>query len=119
MNDTPEIPEGVIKAIEYYVEAGRQSKVELSRKAFAETATMSWVENGKRQTVPIETFFKSYEGWPPSEVTYEIRACDVDENIAIISLNSQFAETKYTDMFTLVKDGDEWKIVSKIYQLKK
>lgn len=79
---------------------------------------MSWGENGKRQTVSIDTFFKTYEGWPPLKVTYEIRACDVDEDIAIISLNSQFAETKYTDMFTLVKDGDEWKIVGKVYRKK-
>jgi len=43
----PEVPEGVVKAIKYYIEGGRQASSEIAKKGFAEAATMSWYENGK------------------------------------------------------------------------
>lgn len=36
----------------------------------------------------------------------------------MVAIDSQFGEAKYTDMFALVKDGDDWKIVSKVYHTK-
>ncbi|WP_176763536.1 nuclear transport factor 2 family protein [Pedobacter antarcticus] len=32
-------------------------------------------------------------------------------------IESQFGPDKYADMFTLVKDGNNWKIISKIYHV--
>ncbi len=77
---------------------------------------MSWMENGRYKTVPIEEFFKAYEDCPPLKVSYSIRKCDVDENIATLTLDTQFGEIKYTDMFALVKDDKDWKFVSKVYR---
>ena len=37
---------------------------------------------------------------------------------AIVSVDTQFGAAKFTDMFALVRNGDEWKIVAKIYHVK-
>ena len=50
-------PEDVVKAIEYYMEGGRKASSEVAKKGFAETATMSWYENGKLKSVPIQVLF--------------------------------------------------------------
>lgn len=52
------------------------------------------------------------------EVSYQVTTCDVADNVAIVRIESQFGETKYADMFSMVKDGNDWKIVSKIYHVK-
>jgi len=114
-----EVPGGIVKAIGYYIEGGRQASAEIARKGFAETATMSWYENGKLQSVPIQVLFDGFDQAQPCEVTYDMLSCHVAEDVAIVAIDSKFGETSYTDMFTLVKDGDDWKIVSKIYHVKK
>lgn len=111
----PDAPEGVVKAIECYINGGRQASSVAAKPGFAETATMSWYENGKLQSVPIQTLFDGFDSWQPTEASYEIINCEVAEDVAMVAINSQFGDANYTDMFTLVKDGDDWKIVSKVY----
>ena len=36
---------------------------------------------------------------------------------AIVSVDTQFGAVKFTDMFALVRDGDDWKIVAKVYHM--
>lgn len=114
----PAAPEGIVKAIECYINAGRQASSEVAKPGFAETATMSWYENGKLQSVPIQTLFDGFDSWQPTEASYEIVNCEVAEDVAMVAIDSQYGEAKYTDMFTLVKDGNNWKIVSKVYHTK-
>lgn len=110
-----QVPEGVIKAIEYYIEGGRKASSEVAKKGFAETATMSWYENGKLRSVPIQVLFDGFDSGEPTEVSYKIINCEVADDVAMVAIDSQFGDTGYTDMFTLVKDSDGWKIVSKVY----
>lgn len=114
----PELPDGIVKAIECYINGGRQASSEVAKPGFAETATMSWYENGKLQSVPIQTLFDGFDSWQPTEVSYDIINFEVAEDVAMVAIDSKFGEAKYTDMFTLVKDGNDWKIVSKVYHTK-
>ncbi len=43
----PEDKAAITKAINCYIEAGRQGNSAIARQAFTPTATMSWFENGK------------------------------------------------------------------------
>lgn len=113
-----EVPDGIVKAIEYYMEGGRKASSEAAKKGFAETATMSWYENGKLQSVPVQVLFDSFDSWQPKEASYRIINCEVADDVAMVAIDSQFGDASYTDMFTLVKDSDGWKIVSKIYHIK-
>lgn len=111
--------EGILNAIELYAEVGRKASRELGQKAFTEAATMSWVENGKINTVPIQVLFDVLEQTGEEEVTYNVEDVTVAGNVAFVRISSSFSKlTTFNDMFTLAEQGGEWKIVSKIYSVK-
>lgn len=108
----------IAQTIEYYIEGGRQANSKITAKAFSETATMSWSENGRLKSVPISVLYEIVDGGKPASASYQITNCNIESSIAIVRIESQFGDAKYTDMFSLVKDGSEWKIISKIYHSK-
>lgn len=110
---------GIIKTIEYYVEGGRKGNSKITAKAFTDNATMAWSENGQIKTVPIKILYDIVDKGGASTAIYKLLDCNIDESVAIVKIQSQFGSQEYIDMFTLVKGTDNWKIVSKIYQLKK
>ncbi|MNY72832.1 putative lumazine-binding protein [compost metagenome] len=63
--------------------------------------------------------FDGFSAAEPMEANYKLTTLDVEGDAAIVRIQSQFGPNKYADMFTLVKDGDDWKIISKIYQVTK
>lgn len=116
MEATNEQKEAIARTIEFYMEGGRQADGTITAKAFTENATMSWAENGKLISVPIQTLFDVVTNGKAEAASYEILSLDVQEDIAMAHIKSQFGDARYYDMFSLVKDGDDWKIVSKIYR---
>lgn len=40
------------------------------------------------------------------------------DDVAMVRIESKFGQTEFSDMFALVKYGDDWKIVSKVYHVK-
>lgn len=116
MQNNQEQKEAILKPIELYVEAGRKGDGNIARPAFASTATMSWSEDGALKSVPIQALFDGFSAAEPMETNYKLTTLDVEGNAAIVRIESQFGPDKYADMFTLVKDGNDWKIISKIYQ---
>ena len=86
--------------------------------AFAKTATMSYAEDGKLVSVPIKALFDYYNQTGAQPAAYEITACHVSADVAVVCIDSKFGESRFDDMFTLVKDGSDWKIVSKVYHEK-
>jgi len=108
----------VLKAIELYIEGGKNPSSGASKKAFAQWATMSYNENGKLVTVPIRTLFEGLDSIGPEDVTYTLKNVTVSPTVATVSIESSFSKIgKFNDMFTLVKDESGWKIVSKVYDV--
>lgn len=116
-NVTAEEKAGIARAVEYYLDAGRKGDSKIAEKAFAPSATMSWAEKGGMKSVPIKDLY-AYFNEKPRQVKGEITACNAAGDVAVARVETQFDDAKFTDMFSLVKDGNEWKIVSKIYHLK-
>ena len=113
-----EIKKEVLKAIDLYIEGGKKPSSDASKKAFAQWATMSYNENGKLVTVPIQTLFSIMESVGPEEVSYTLKNITVSPTVATVAIESSFSKIgKFNDMFTLVKDEKEWKIVSKVYDV--
>ena len=109
---------GIRKALDLYCEASIKGDSKIAEPAFAPTATMSYAEGGKLVSVPIKALFDYYDQTGPQPASYEISSCNVATDVAIVSIDSKFGDTRFADMFTLVKDGDDWKIISKIYHVK-
>ncbi|WP_157886023.1 nuclear transport factor 2 family protein [Chryseobacterium glaciei] len=116
MQNNQEQKEGILKPIELYIEAGRKGDGNIAKPAFASTATMSWSEDGALKSVPIQALFDGFSAAEPMTANYKLTTLDVEGDAAIVRIESQFGSDKYADMFTLVKDGSDWKIISKIYQ---
>lgn len=118
MATNQEQKDAVLRAINLYIEAGRKGDSKIAAQAFAPTATMSWSEKGELKSVPIQTLYDYIDKTGPVEVKYELTTLDVSEDAAIVRIESQFGATKFADMFSLVKDGADWKIISKVYHVK-
>lgn len=118
INATAEQLAGIRKALDLYTEAAIKGDSKIAEPAFSKTATMSFAQNGALVSVPIQALFDYYNTECPQPASYEISVCDVADDAAIVRIDSQFGETKFADMFTLVKDGADWKIISKIYHVK-
>lgn len=117
MQNNQEQKEAILKPIDLYVEAGRKGDGNIAKPAFLSTATMSWSENGALKSVPVQTLFDGFSAAEPMAANYKLTTLDVEGDAAIVRIESQFGPDKYADMFTLVKDGSDWKIISKIYQV--
>ena len=112
------IKKEVLKAIDLYIEGGKNPAGGAGKKAFAQWATMSYNENGKLVTVPIQTLFSIMDSIGPEEVSYTLKNITVSPTVATVSIESSFSKIgKFNDMFTLVKDENDWKIVSKVYDV--
>ncbi len=105
------------KTIELYIKGSRQGDNSITAQAFAEGATLSGIYEGKFMLVPIQVLYDLVEKTGSQEVNYEITSCSIEKDVAIVRLDAQFGTHKYTDMFTMVKDADRWKIISKVYHL--
>lgn len=114
----PQEHAGITKAIDYYIQAGKKGDSRIAQKGFAPAATMSWAENKTLKTVPIKELYAYFDQQPRS-ASGQITACSIAGNIAMARVESAFDGVQFTDMFTLVKEGENWKIVSKVYHLKK
>lgn len=117
-NVTIEESAGIRKALNLYCEASVKGDSKIAKPAFAPTATMSYVENGKLVSVPIQALFDYYDQAGPQPASYEIEYCYMDTDVAVVAIDSKFGDTRYSDMFTLAKDGNDWKIISKVYHVK-
>jgi hypothetical protein len=113
------VDKGIVAAVDLYIEGGRKGDSKITRKAFAPNATMSWSEKGKSVTVPIQALYDYVDKSGAQAVTRgEIKVGARTATTAIVSVDTQFGAVKFTDMFALVRDGDDWKIVAKVYHVK-
>ena len=113
------VDKGIVATVDLYIEGGRKGDSKITRKAFAPNATMSWSEKGKSVTVPIQALYDYVDKSGAQTVTRgEIKVGAQTATTAIVSVDTQFGAVKFTDMFALVRDGDDWKIVAKVYHVK-
>ena len=68
--------------------------------------------------VPIQVLYDINKQSEPSKSGYIISSLNVAEDVAIARIESWLGDMKFADMFTLVKDSNDWKIVSKVYHVK-
>lgn len=109
---------GIIKALDLYVQAAVEGDSKVARPAFIEGATISHVENDSIICLPIQALFDYYDQNGKHHAAYEIAECSVANDVAMVRIESEFGDTKFSDIFTLAKEDADWKIVSKIYTVK-
>lgn len=104
--------EAITRTIDQYIDGGRKGSSEVMRRAFHDGATIYTAKGGG----PIQLLYDLVDKKDAAkEIPYRIATLEIAENIAMARVEiDNWAGAKYTDMFTLVKDGEQWKIVSKV-----
>jgi hypothetical protein len=113
MTCTPPEKKEITRTPEIYLEGNRQADRRILSEVFAETATVSTAMNETFSNRSIQSFYTILEEADPGSGSYTLTACNVEKDIAMVRIELELGAHRYTDMLTLVKDGDEWKIVSK------
>lgn len=113
MSDETEIR----KVLDLYLEAGRQGDASIMKPAFHEDATMFWSQNGELTGGGIQTLYDRTDARDPSpEMTYEIAALDITESTAIVRVELyNWGGNRFSDQFALIKTGEGWKIMHKVF----
>lgn len=106
------------KPLDLYVQAAIEGDSKVARPAFADGATISHAENDSLICLPIKALFDYYDATGKQPASYEISECNVAGDVAMVRIESVFGDAQFTDMFALVKEVSEWKIVSKIFTAK-
>lgn len=118
INATPAEEAGIKKALDAYIEAAVKGDSNIAKPVFGDLATISYSENDSLVSAPIQALYDYYDQTGPHHAEYEITSLEVAGNVAIVRIDSKFGDVSFDDMFALVKDGDNWKIVSKVYNVK-
>ena len=103
--------------LENYVEGGRRGKSNIMKSAFSKDATIHGYMDGTLLAGPIELLYGWVDANPPaSNLKAKISSIDVVNTIATGKVKlSGWLGNQYTDQFTLLKENDSWKIISKVF----
>lgn len=114
--------EGVRQAIQQYIDSSYSANVEMLRKIFHPKALMSGFLQGKLLIGSPEPFFDDIVKHPSMAETgvpyqAEMISIDVVGQIASVTLLERgfFGALNFTNYFHLLKENDEWKIISKTF----
>ena len=118
INATSTEEAGIRKALDAYIEAALKGDSKIAKPVFGDLATISYSDNDSLVSAPIQALYDYYDQTGPHHAEYEISSLEVAGNVAIVRIDSKFGDVAFDDMFALVKDGNDWKIVSKVYNVK-
>ncbi len=109
--------EAVKATLNKYLEAGKQGKSEILRPAVYKDAIMYSAPNEKVEGGSINALFDYLDNNPAAPaIEAEITSVDIAGNIAYTKVESNnWHGARYTDMFLLVKENGEWKILTKVF----
>jgi putative lumazine-binding protein len=111
--------EAIALTVQMYVAGGRSGRSADMKSAFHPAATIYGYIGPELFGGPIQLLFDwNDKNGPAKELQSRIASIDVEESIATVRLElDNWTGHKFTDMFTLLKTGGAWKIMSKVFYL--
>ena len=119
MNSSSE-ENGVREAINYYVNGMRTGSVEILRKGFHQQAILCGYLGDEMIAAPIEGLYEWVDSNPAPATTGEVFDCsilsiEITSRVAAATVRETSHEGNVIDYFHLLKVGDRWWIVSKLW----
>lgn len=112
--------EAIRVPLENYMMGHKTGKAEYMKKAFYTEGNLMSMRDGKFTTVDFATFIGYFKGTPAKDEALRkrwIESIDVTGNVAIGKIILDYPNVKFTDYMSLLKIGDEWKIVNKAFYM--
>jgi hypothetical protein len=108
--------------VEIYLHGLKFNDVESFRKAFYPEAKLFFVrKNGELGQLTQEQWYKGFAANAGKEEQGELRiaAVDITGKAASVKVIETYPDSTYTDYVSLLRLGDEWKIVNKVFTFEK
>ena len=109
--------QAVKDTINKYLEAGKQGKSEIMKPAFHKDAIMYNSDKGVIEGGAVQALFDYIDNNTAApEIEAEITSVDIAGNVAYARVESNnWHGARFSDMFLLLKDNGEWKILTKVF----
>lgn len=112
--------EKIAETVEHYFQGMYHSDTERLKKAFHPEAYLMGYFQGQLARIPLEGWLGMIEKTPAPATTGEpydmkIVSTDLKENVASVKVEDLYRRLRFTDYLTLLKFGDEWKIIHKAF----
>lgn len=112
--------EVIAQVIQLYIDGAKSGRGEDRKRAFHENATIFGYVGAHLLGGPIQQQFtwNDEAACPPSELPARIASIEVVDTVATVRLElDNGTDYRFTEMFTLLTVGGEWKIMSKVSHL--
>ena len=109
----------IARVVQHYIDGARSGKGDDMKPAFHEDATIFGYVGTDLFAGPIEKLFAwNDENGPATGLQARIARIDVADTVATVRLElDDWTGNRFTDLFTLLKVDDEWKIMNKVFHL--
>ena len=111
--------DAITKAVQHYIDGAKSGKGDDMKPAFHKDATSFGYVGTDLFAGPIEKLFAwTDENGPATGLQARIARIDVADTVATVRLElDDWTGNRFTDLFTLLKVDDEWKIMNKVFHL--
>jgi hypothetical protein len=109
--------QAISRVLNLYIEGGRQGKSAIMKPAFHPDAMIYGGPGDKTEGGPISTLFSYIDSHPAApQLQAQVVKIEVQNQIAFARVESDnWNGARFSDMFLLVKDGAQWKILTKTF----
>jgi Putative lumazine-binding len=109
--------EGILAALQHYIDGAHKGDGKLMRKAFLETAHIRGSYDGKPVEWSLDEFCERIDkGGGAPNLKARVVSVDHSGNAAMARLDAEnWRGTRYTDFFVLVVRDNVWRIASKVF----
>ena len=107
------------KVVQHYIDGAKSGSGDDMKAAFHKDATIFGYVKAGLFAGPIQQFFDWHEGNGPARgLESRIVSIDLVETVATVRIAlDDWTGDRFTDLFTLLKVGGEWKIMNKVFHL--
>ena len=104
--------------LENYIQGHATGNGEFMRKAFHTDAKVMSFRDGKMASMTAEEFASRFSGKPAADEAQRkrrIESVEITGNAGSAKIVLDYPTVTFTDYMSLLKVGDEWKIVNKVF----
>ncbi len=107
--------ESITATVNDFLEGGTNGEVERFRGAFVRDAVQKTVGSNGVTTMTVESLISKIKPNQKMDRTTKILSISYANNAATALTETVYATNKIVDLLNLLKVGDQWKIVSRVY----
>ena len=109
----------IAKLVQHYIDGARSGQGDVMKPAFHDEATIFGYVGEDLFAGPIQRLFDwNDQNGPATELEAQMASIDVIDTVATVRLEiDNWTGHRFTDLFTLLKVEDGWKIINKVFHL--